>query len=262
MKRSIDWARRGRRGRRIVLVVFALVALTAPVFVLGTSASVQDRLADCGRGVPLEKCNETLNSKPGLDTDAAIAAVLDAKAPKPVSDVVQCGPKFFDTVTGAALTEQFGLVWCVRPIGITGWVVVGQGMSLTAADFEPSPGGAIAAVLDCDSADSACLNPDASHDFADFTVSYPPRPMSGRSNLQSIENGRFVMIANGYCGLFAFDPETLAWLPPSSDVLADVVAGGAPASAYKVPPTTDGLTALSAAAPTETGDCQPMIGGN
>jgi len=236
--------------------VLALVVAGASVAASVNAAS--SPLMDCGQGVPLVKCNPSLYvPAPGLAAQPKPQAKVFPSPAAP--EIITCGKAFFDQPTVEQLTQQFGALDCFRMVGTPRWIVAGDGMSLTASPFGASPGGAIVAVLACKTDDSACLDPSSQHEFGDFTVSYPPDPGSGRSNLQSIEQGRFVMIANGGCGLFAFDTVSLAWYG-NGQTIRDSVVAGQRVSPIKVPVTVKGSAALSQSAPTSTGDCQPIVG--
>lgn len=213
-------------------------------------------LIDCGPGVPLVKCNASLYSPDPALTFVPETEVLPTAAPP---ETASCDPNFFDDEQLAKLTDWFGSIQCFRFIGSDSWIVVGDGMSLTAVVEAATPGGAVVAVLACDAADKACLDPDADHDFGAFGVSYPPDPSSGRSQVQFIESGRFVMIFNGGCGLFAFDSTSMRWYQPDVSIREDILAGKADIPQVKVPAEVSGSDALAQKAPDPTNDCQPIV---
>src|SRR5436853_188301 len=74
-----------------------------------------------------------------------------------------------------------------------------------------APGGGIVAVARCNAADSACLDPNAKHDFASFTVSHPPLSASWPLRLQATFGGRLLYVSNANCGLFTFNVVNGRW---------------------------------------------------
>jgi hypothetical protein len=119
-----------------------------------------------------------------------------------------------------------------------------------------SRGGSIVAVDACASGDAKCAGSSVAHDFADFTVSYPPNPGSGRADLQATFSGRYLWISDADCGLFTFDVVTTRWYGhDAADMTALISQTGSPA-VVKTPPSVSGAAALKAAAPASTGDCQ------
>jgi hypothetical protein len=239
------------------LALLALVLATGLTVRVGIGASPGAAgagavLKSCGRGVPLEKCNESLNSKPGYDNPAPPPEVQEAAA-----EVQQCGPSFFDAGTAEALTKHFGLIWCIRLDSAGPWITVGSGMSLTSAEFEAAPGGAFVGILRCEPSDTSCVDADAQHDFGTFEVSYPPLPMSGRTNLQSVDSNRFLMIANGFCGLFTFDVVTGRWYGGAQEARDAILSGRSPEE-VATPAEVNGKEAMLATGPSGTGDCPAM----
>jgi hypothetical protein len=221
----------------------------------GPSSSVAPSLADCGPRVPAVKCNAILFSPDPAWTLVPPGGPLPTAAPP---DAQLCAPDFFDVKQLAKLTFSFGSISCFQFVGSLDWIVLGDGMSRTAEVQEATLGGAIVAVLRCESTDAECLDPNADHSFDGFTVSYPPLPQSGRTQLQWTERRRFLMIYNGGCGLFTFDPDSMHWYQPQSSLRDDILAGEEPTQ-VKVPPLASGADALQQGAPVGTDDCQALV---
>src|SRR5450759_1973727 len=98
-------------------------------------------------------------------------------------------------------------------------------MSTTAALATPSLGGSIVAVERCSGNEASCLDPNTDHDFASFTVSYPPDAASGRADLEATFGGRLLWISDAHCGLFTFDTETLKWYGHAFTDVTDLMTG-------------------------------------
>jgi len=247
-----------RQALRIRLAAGGVVALVLVVgtaqatgIALSASSGAATGLRDCGPGIPLVKCNESLYAPPSRFSPQPSVGVI----PQDVPTTVSCGSTFFDPETQANLTDRFGGIECFRFVGRTRWIVFGDGMSASSADFEASPGGSMIAVDSCVEGDSRCLDPNALHSFSDFVVSYPPRPMSGRSDLQGADADHLLQVVNGFCGLFVFDIETLQWYGATSQTIAALQAGASVAPAAPTRPTVPGLAALTQTAPTYAGGC-------
>lgn len=199
------------RWLRSAIFVFGLALVLALVITWSNATketSATTPQTDCGRGIPAVKCNASLYSPP--PGAGGPHAPLQPPFPSTAPDTQACGTDFFDSTTAAQLSDRFGLLSCFRFVGGTVWIVVGDGMSVSAPDAEASLGGAIVAVDRCATTDAACLDPNAVHDFGTFTVSYPPLPMSGRSDLEATFGHRLLWVYNGDCGLFTVDTQTLA----------------------------------------------------
>jgi hypothetical protein len=165
-------------------------------------------------------------------------------APKPV---ISCGRTFFSASLWATLADRFGNVTCFRFPGQRQWVVVGNGVSVSALSMAASAGGAIVAVENCSS--NRCLDPDALRGFAGFTVTRAPDPGSFPLELEASFASRFLLVYNAGCGPFTFDVRMLEW---HGGLRADVNALlSHPSSAAAIPVThlTNGSQALSQARP-------------
>lgn len=240
----------------VALVLGASVALgtAGAARLLTTGATPAPTLMDCGPGVPLVKCNESLYSpNPALTIPPAAGGVPSTAAP----ETSACGPSFFDLDQLQRLSAQFGSIECFQFVGSTSWIVIGDGMSLTAPVDQATPGGAIVAVLTCAAGDKVCTDPTGSHDFGAFRVSYPPSPSSGRTQLQFTESQRFLVIYDAYCGLFTFDTSTMKWYQPQATIRQSLLSGGT-ATQVEVPASVSGTTALANSAPAGTNDCQAI----
>lgn len=235
------------------VVALVLIVGTAHATGIGLSAgsAAVTGLRDCGPGIPLVKCNESLYKAPPRSSSQPSPGIV----PQDVPTMVRCGATFFDSETQGKLAVQFGGIECFGLVGGTRWIVFGDGMSSSSADFEASRGGSVLAVEQCATADSACLDPSALHSFGDFVVSYPPKPMSGRSSLQGTDGDHLVQVVNGFCGLFVFDVRTLHWYDATSQTIAGLEAGTSVVPAVPRRPTVPGFAALTQAAPPYVGGC-------
>lgn len=200
----------------------------------------------CGRGIPAEKCNPQL---------APPLKPLPKVNPKPVSPTPtgpqgkQCGMGFFTQQQQTEMTKQFGSISC---LGLANqWIVVGDGMQTNPATIPPppSPGGAIIAVLTCNANNASCLSSTATHDFTQFTVSYPPNPSVGRMDLQTTMNSHLINVTDGSCGSFTFDTTNLKWYTTTPGAVSELSAGTQLPSPVQTPPSVTGAVALATAAP-------------
>ena len=100
------------------------------------------------------------------------------------------------------------------------------------------------------------MDPNTDHDFASFTVSYPPDAASGRADLEATFGGRLLWISDAHCGLFTFDTETLKWYGHAFTDVTDLMTGAQSPNAMRVPAEVSGSVAIGQPAPASTGDCQ------
>jgi hypothetical protein len=140
---------------------------------------------------------------------AGEAAVSNLSGVTTSPPMVSCGQGFFSSSQIGALGSQFGDVTCFRFSTSDVWIVIGDGMSLTSLATPPpaSPGGSIVATLTCASSDTTCLRATSQHDFASFTVHYPPMPLNGRMNLEETAGSDLLTFNVANCGLFGFDTQ-------------------------------------------------------
>jgi hypothetical protein len=229
----------------MVIAIAAVLALTAA----GFARMAAGGNASCGRGVPAFKC------QPGgpLAGPENNPQNVPAPAPEwPSPATIDCGQSFFDASTAAELQTRFGSLRCFRFDGTPRWVVVSDGMALSGDG--PAPGGAMVAVESCTGAAGTCLDPNASHDFGDFTVSYDPDPTAWPARLETTFVGRVILIADGPCGLFTFNINSQQWHAGlAKDVAAQ--ASGQSAPAVPAPAARSGRDALGASAPASSGGC-------
>jgi hypothetical protein len=242
------WALLTSRRVRIGLVLTALALgglIVGGVRLVGAGngKAASPPLRDCGRGVPPEKCNASLGPPLTTGTNPAIPP---PPAFWPSPDQIQCGPAFFSSSTQQQLTDSFGNLSCFRFNGRNEWIVVGDG--LAASGDVGAPGGGIVAVARCNAADSACLDPNAKHDFASFTVSHPPLSASWPLRLQATFGGRLLYVSNANCGLFTFNVVSGRWYGHApADV--DGLMHGAARAAVAAPANTPGREAIGKPAP-------------
>lgn len=247
-----------RLGLALVAASF-VVALTLGAEARASGPGSPFGLMDCGPGVPLVKCNASLYTPPPTAGGAALPTPARHSALAP--EYLSCASGFLSKQQVAALNDQFGTLQCLRVVNSADWIIIGDGISTTAPIATGLPGGGIVAVLICPQTDSRCLDPSSLHDFGDFTVLFPPNPTAGRVELQTIGYGRFLMIADGTCGLFALDLKDLKWYAAPGAV-ARLRAGDAEVANVAVPAPRPAKGALGRPAPGAVADvCQPLIGG-
>lgn len=101
------------------------------------------------------------------------------------------------------------------------------------------------AVETCAATDSACLDPDATHDFSAFTVSYPPRPDTWPLELQTTFGGRILDLSNAYCGVVSFDIASQRWFGPGQSGINALLSGSGMPPAVAAPSAISGAEALT-----------------
>ena len=237
-------------GLGLLLFATAVVAISAgPATAWSSQApNSSSALMDCGSGVPLVKCNESLYSPPPSLVMARATPATTWPSSEP-AQMIPCAAGFFSEGTVSQLVQRFGTLLCFRMIGTREWIVVTDGLSPTSQQFELTPGGTVVAVQECAASDLACLDPASLHDFGNFTVFYPPAARNGRMELQSVEAGRFLMISDGRCGLFAFDIVTLKWYQNDQATRDSIQAGRSDVPSVQVPNSVPGSAALTQDAP-------------
>lgn len=169
---------------------------------------------------------------------------------------VMCKPGFFTKVQAQLLVQQFGLIECFRFSGEDQWVVIGNGYlqksnTPSLGSTRASPVTAIVALENCASSDTACLDPSAMHNFANFTVHYAPYPLF-RGGLYATSFGNLLSIDDyGYCRPITFDISNGKWYPSSvSEELLET--DPLTATSLKVPPSVSGAEALAQKVPVAT----------
>ena len=147
-----------------------------------------------------------------------------AAAPKAEQSplAVLCKPGFFTKAQAQQIVQQFGFIECFRFIGENKWVVIGNGVSQQASSG-PTMGGPIVAMEKCASSNSACLDPSTVHDFANFTVYYPPgSPTDFLGILDATSYGNLLSIVSASvgtssCPAATFDMANDKWYPNSAN---------------------------------------------
>lgn len=176
-------------------------------------------------------------------------AALNAKQ-SPLA--VMCEPGFFTKAQTQLIVQQFGLIECFRFSGENKWVVIGNGVpQQSSPPSSPTRGGIIVAMENCASSDRACLDPSAVHNFATFTVYYPPDTLGDFSPflLYATSFGNLLSIHDfGYCSKVTFDMTNGQWYSKStSDHLLETNPGDVPS--LKTPAPVKGAKALAERAP-------------
>ncbi len=124
------------------------------------------------------------NCKSSVDKGATSSNESKAQIPPSVAALkaeqspfaVMCKPGFFTKAQAQLLAQQFGFIECFRFTGENKWVVFGDGYPRHSKFPSPgiTKGGEIVALEKCASSDTVCLDPSTVHNFANFTVYYPP----------------------------------------------------------------------------------------
>lgn len=163
------------------------------------------RVTQSCSGKSAKGCNPSENSGTTNTTSAApqispsVAAIRSTQSPLGVL----CKPDFFTKAQAEQIVQQFGFIECFRFTGENKWVVIGNGVSQEASPG-PTMGGPILAMEKCASSDWSCLDPSAVHNFANFTVYYPPDPTGDfQGNL----------VATAYGDLLSIDGATVTPRP-------------------------------------------------
>ena len=203
---------------------------------------------NCGRGVPVEKCNPPFESTiPTLPTTNPLPTSNAPTGPQGVA----CGSGFLSPQQVLELQNQFGSLQCFSLIGSNQWIVIGDGMTINPSAIPPpaTPGGSIIAVETCNANDVSCLSPDTQHDFAQFTVFYPPNPSTGDMGLMTTPGSHLINVADGSCGPFTFDSSNGEWFLTSPATIAALTSGGVLPPAAVSPAPVTGATAIGSLAP-------------
>jgi len=218
----------------------------------------------CTRGMPEAKCNSILGalsqalSQQASGEQPSSSSSDSSGATPPPFNGVPCGTGFFSAEQQAALTAQFGLYTCERDTTSDYWFVIGSGTAQpeTATTvvngvslFSVAPGGSMVAVEECAATDAACVDPTTQHNFADFTVYYPPNPSTDPLQLSAMLGPNLAALNDATCGEFLFDITSGTWYKDSVTNATDLTDGAA-VSAVATPSSADGATALAASSPT------------
>jgi hypothetical protein len=208
-----------RTGRTKIVVVGAAAAIAVTLLLAGVSlASRSDASSTttntsphCTRGMPRLKCESVISAlksyaahPPAVHSQPHVYPALTPPA------LVSCGSAFFTPSVTAELTSRFGGLSCFRFAGQDRWVLIGNGMSETAATLRGTPGGSIVAVAQCAITDALCLNPDSTHSFNSFKVVRSAVMIQ----LQSTTGSKllaFTALNNSHCGLLFLNIQTLRW---------------------------------------------------
>lgn len=256
-------AQRGRDGKnhsnRTVMigaaaVVTATLALSAASF--ANASNPTHPVASCVKGMSKAKCTSFTRA---LNSYAAHPPAVRRVAPvRPdviPATLISCGPRFLSPSSAAQLTRRFGGLSCFRIKGQDRWIIVGNGMSQTAATLRGTPGGSMVAIESCARTDSACLNPNALRSFSAFEVSRAATMLK----LQSTVGTRLLTMTsyNSYqCGLLIFDLRSLSWYrattPAQTRALLSRPGSGRPISAG---PLQAGARALAGPVPASALSC-------
>jgi hypothetical protein len=238
-----------RRGARLAVIAGASVLLAvALVNIAGGSPG-----GGCGNGIPAFKC------QPGGPVAGPDNHPTNVPAPPPYwpsPATVDCGGAFFSASTALQLADRFGSISCFRFENAGQWIVIGDGTGASGDDS--APGGAIVAVEDCNGPGrNACLDPNATRPFDDFTVFYPPDPTAWPVRLQTTLGDRLLYLEDGPCGVFTFDLKTVHWFGRSTDVVDTLMKGNGMPDIVAAPAATQGSAALVQQRPAPAGSCAP-----
>jgi hypothetical protein len=240
------------RLRRRTVAAAAMATVVAIVLVsAGAFAEARTSSSPCGRGVPVFKCvpGGPVAAPDNHPTNVAPPASFWASPP-----TVACATTFFTPATVSALSDRFGSLTCFRFEGGDKWVVLGDGMQ-TIGDGA-APGGAIVAVQTCSGPQrNQCLDPASTHDFADFTIAYPPDPRAWPTRIQTSFGDRLLYISNSSCGLFTLNLSNLRWFGRDTSDIERVMRGQGLPAAVPAPALTNGSDVLAQSAPSSVGGC-------
>lgn len=210
----------------------ALVVALCALLVAAAAISISGRSSASSRGsstsfpctwqMSAAKCSAVTHaslshSTPSPQPSAARPAA--SSAPR----TIPCGQGFFSTDQRARLTRDFGLLTCFRFPHQSRWILVGNGMSLTSATRQSTPGGSLVAIERCAHGDARCLDPESTHSFGAFVVARPPDSMTEPLELEAVFDRTVLLIADPYCGLFTFDIGTLHWYQGTASEIKDIV---------------------------------------
>lgn len=256
-------ARRGRGVRNYptrsamvgaAAVVTATLALSAVSF--ANASNPTHLVASCVKGMSKAKCasfTRALNSYAAHPP--AVRRVARTRSAVIPATLIACGPHFLSPSSTAQLTRQFGGLSCFRIKGQDRWIIVGNGMSQTAATLRGTPGGSIVAIESCARTDSACLNPNVPRSFRAFEVSRAATMLK----LQSTVGTRLLTMTSynsDQCGLLIFDLRSLSWYrattPAQTQALLSRPGSGRPISAG---PLQAGARALAGPVPASALSC-------
>lgn len=146
---------------------------------------------------------------PGIDTAPAIT----------------CGASFFPADETRQLANAFGLISCFRLPAQNQWIVLGNGMSTTAAAATGTPGGPVVAVERCPAGDATCLDADGLHSFRNFLAARPPDPSARPLELQAVAGSSVLVLADAECGLVSFDLRSLRWYSGTASAVHALLTG-------------------------------------
>ena len=192
-------------------------------------------------GKSVRSCNSsqkqatTTGKKTTSQITPSIAALNAAQSPL----AVMCKPGFFTKAQDQLMVQQFGFIECFRFSGEDEWVVIGNGRAETSSPIASpsSPGGVIVALRRCTSSDTTCLSPGAIHNFANFTVYYPPHPLIDLpGGISATYYGNLLSMNDGkYCIPITFDMTNGHWYPKSAN---DHLLEDDPGSVQSLPAST------------------------
>jgi len=243
-------------GRKVTIFSLAAALLLGGVALileqyLGSSqgSAADQTILSCGRGVPSEKCNPSLDPTYGTPLPSS-NPVPNAPAPQS-PNTTNCGANFFSQQEITDLQGRFGMLHCFGLLDTNQWVVIGNGESINSTDTPPpaSVGGSIIAVETCAPGDAACLGANTQHSFSQFSVFYPPEPSTGNMTFMTMTGTSLIDVTDGTCGSFTFNTTNEEWYATSPSSIAELLSGGTPPSAVLSPPSATGSAATTRNAP-------------
>ena len=226
----------------LMVVALGVLALATAPRQPASGASIS---ASCPKFEPVQKClyKVPANFKPV--TGPPITSPPNYSPLQPSQNYVSCGALFLSASETSLLEEQFGSIGCSRFTGSRTWMLIGRGESTTApAPVPATPGGSVVALDTCASGDSACMDANAPHPLSDFTLYYPPGPITRAGlSMQVAYADRLLVFAGFQCGMITFDIQTRTWLSPKASLHALLAGTKVPTLAAPAPvPATNALT--------------------
>lgn len=214
--------------------------------VMVTQACAGKSAGNCGQPTSTATTISKVSSPLTSDHTGALKAEQSPLA-------VLCKPGFFAKAQLQLLVQHFGFIECFRFTGKNKWVVIGNGRSQQASSG-PTSGGPVVAMEKCAISDSTCLDPSGVHNFANFSVYYPPNLIGGSlGSLAATSYGNLLSLDSvSQCPPVIFDMTNGEWYPKNSNQQTLETNPGVIQS-LKTPGQVSGSKALAQAAPPGTG---------
>lgn len=242
--------RKSRVEKLSVLMLLTALAVAGLMLDLGghpAASGATSPVFPCTSDMTAAKCASELATPRGEAVHARSTAGSRASTALSPTPVIACGQRFFSPGQWAELTSRFGGLSCFRLPGQRNWIVIGNGMSVSAPTLKGTPGGAMVAVEQC--ASSSCLNPSVTRAFASFFVTRPPDAATFPLQLETVFKADLLEFSDAYCGVFSFDTQSLKWYGGLQSQVQAVLSRGSAVPAIHVGPAVSGGRAVGLAKP-------------